>query len=203
MPKIVLRLRPYVFRHLSGVWGVFTKINYHVSIYFRNKSQKIAITSAIKIMASKQIFNILKNFKSSYNFKNPLSIVPHTQPSNIIFVRNASTAYTSYTKERKLNENFKPRWKKCAAIELNRRRAKVAIDEKLRYGHEKIVRRSQFTDWNYPAEISAFQARLSEQFDEDKLLQSFKTREYLEDLTMQRRITFGVENDNIYSHNNG
>ena len=197
MPIIVLRLR------ICQGFGECTKMNYHVSIYFRNTSQTISITSTIKKMASRRICNILNDFKSSYNFKNPLSIVPHAQPSNIIFVRNASTAYTSYTKERKLNQVFKPRWKKCAAVELNKRRAKVAIDEKLRYGHEKIVRRSQFTDWNYPAEISAFQARLSEQFDEDKLLQSFKTREYLEDLTMQRKITFGIENDNIYSHNNG
>ena len=56
-----------------------------------------------------------------------------------------------------------------------------------------IVRRSQFTDWNYSAEISAFQARLGEQFDEEKLLQAFKTSEYLEDITIQRRQTFGIE----------
>ena len=202
MPIIVLRLRTPLVRDLSGVWGVYKNELSCVHLFQKYVTDNFN-NIYNKKMASRRICNILNDFKSSYNFKNPLSIVPHAQPSNIIFVRNASTAYTSYTKERKLNQVFKPRWKKCAAVELNKRRAKVAIDEKLRYGHEKIVRRSQFTDWNYPAEISAFQARLSEQFDEDKLLQSFKTREYLEDLTMQRKITFGIENDNIYSHNNG
>lgn len=69
----------------------------------------------------------------------------------------------------------------------------MQIDEILRDGKEKVVRRSQFTDWNYAAEISAFQSRVGEQFDDDKLIQSFKTRDYLEHLILQHGRTFGSE----------
>ena len=119
----------------------------------------------------------------------------------IFSIRPASNhTPTSYTREKKLNSNFKPRWIAPTAMELNRRREKIAIDQKLRYGQEKIVKRSQFSDWNYTTEISAFQARLGEQFDEEKVIQAFKSREYLEDLAIQHRQTFGSENTNLYDH---
>merc|ERR1712150_264201 len=134
--------------------------------------------------ASKQLLSsVLRLSKTSYQIKS-LTLV---HPSLLRVNSRHSTTSTSYTRERKLAPGFKPRSIAPRAMELNRRRQRVAIDEKLRYGQEEVVKRSQFTDWNYPAEISAFQARLGEQFDEEKLLQAFKTREYLEDLTLQRR----------------
>ena len=118
------------------------------------------------------------------------TIKTSTQP---VYLFPSKQIPSSYTREKKLNPNYKARWVAPTAMELNRRREKVAFDQKLRHGQEDIVRRSQFTDWNYSAEISAFQARLGEKFDEEKLLQAFKTREYLEDITIQRRQTFGIE----------
>ena len=147
-------------------------------------------------MASKQLLSSVFHLS-----KSPFQINKHltSVQLSLMIVRSKHTD-TSYTRERKLNGNFKARSLAPRAMELNRRRQRVAIDEKLRYGHEKVVKRSQFTDWNYTAEISAFQARLGEQFDEEKLLQAFKTREYLEDLTLQRRQTFGIEKQSYHEH---
>ena len=103
---------------------------------------------------------------------------------------------TSYTREKKLNPVFKPRWEAPRAMEINRRRERVAQDQRMRNGTEKVVRRSQFTDWNYSAELNAFQARVGEQFDEEKLWQSFKTREYLEASTLEHGKVFGIEKEN-------
>ena len=110
---------------------------------------------------------------------------------------------TSYTREKKVNPNFKPRWRAPALMEFNRRRQRVQIDEILRDGKEKVVKRSQFSDWNYAAEISAFQSRVGEQFDEDKLIQSFKTRDYLEHLILQHGRTFGSETDGSLMESEG
>ena len=149
----------------------------------------------MNIMASKKIFNKIVRFeKPACQLKN--SWIPQ-----IFSIRPVSKhTPTSYTREKKLSNNFKPRWVAPTAMELNRRREKIAMDQKLRFGQEKIVKRSQFSDWNYSAEISAFQARLGEQFDEEKVIQAFKSREYLEDLAIQRRQTFGIENTNLYQH---
>ena len=150
----------------------------------------------MNIMASKQISNIITCLRTPACQQKCFWI------PQISSCRASSTKHTvtSYTRERKLNNNFKPRWVAPTAMELNRRRAKIAIDQKLRFGQEKIVKRSQFSDWNYSAEISAFQSRLGEQFDEEKVIQAFKSREYLEDLAIQRRQTFGIENNNAYQH---
>ena len=106
---------------------------------------------------------------------------------------------TRYTRERIRHHGFQARWRAATAVELNRRRQQIASDQILRHGQEKVVRRSDFTDWNYSAEISAFQARLGEKFDEEKLHQALKTREYLEDITIQRRKTFGIDSQNTFN----
>ena len=146
----------------------------------------------MNIMASKKIFNKFANVAPALKIK--ISVMPGIFPIR----RSSNFTSTSYTRERKSNNTFQARWRAPAAMELNRRRGQVAADQKLRYGQEKIPQRSQFTDWNYSAEISAFQARLGEQFDEETLVQAFKTRDYLEDLAIQRRRTFGTENTNLY-----
>ena len=104
-----------------------------------------------------------------------------------------------YTRERRTHPDFQARWRAPTARELNKRREQIASDQILRDGQEKVVRRSDFTDWNYSAEISAFQARLGEKFDEEKLHQALKTREYLEDITIQRRKTFGIDSQNTFN----
>ena len=140
-------------------------------------AQQILLT-AIRLARPKSFQTCVRSLKTSTQ---PVYLFPEKGISN------------RYTRERKVNPNYKPRWVAPTALEFNRRREKVANDQILRHGQENVVRRSQFTDWNYSAEISAFQARLGEQFDEEKLLQAFKTSEYLEDITIQRRQTFGIE----------
>ena len=151
-------------------------------------------------MAAQQILlNVIRSTRPK-SFQNCVrSLKTSTQPVNLFPEKGLSNRYT---RERKSNPNFKPRWVAPTAMEFNRRREKVANDQILRHGQENTVRRSQFTDWNYSAEISAFQARLGEKFDDEKLHQAFQTREYLEDVTIQRRQTFGVEtiNDNEGMH---
>ena len=82
-------------------------------------------------------------------------------PGQILhFERYAHVQSTSYTRERKMNKAFQARWRAATFVEFNRRKKRVAIDQILRDGKEKVVRRSQFTDWNYDAEISAFQVSI-------------------------------------------
>ena len=142
-------------------------------------------------MAAQRILSMMQAKKSFDSLlKCVRTIKTSTQP---VYLFPSKQIPSSYTREKYNNPDYKARWLAPTAMEINRRREKVAMDQKLRHGQENIVRRSQFTDWNYSAEISAFQARLGEKFDEEKLLQAFKTREYLEDITIQRRQTFGIE----------
>ena len=123
------------------------------------------------------------------------SLKTSTKP---VLLRSSTSIPSSYTRERRFSPVFRARSLAPTAMDLNRRREIIASDQILRHGQENVVRRSQFTDWNYSAEISAFQARLRENFDEEKLYQAFKTREYLEDMTIQRRRTFGVDSQNAF-----
>ncbi len=69
---------------------------------------------------------------------------------------------------------LRERWLRGAIVEINKRRDAVSLDGRLRDGHEKIWRRAEFVEWNYPAELYAFQSRIGENFD-DALLREALT----------------------------
>jgi len=64
--------------------------------------------------------------------------------------------------------------------DLNERREKIALDQNLRHGKEERPRRSDYVDWNYNAELVAFQARLGEKFDDSKLRDAFISSDYFD-----------------------
>jgi len=87
------------------------------------------------------------------------------------------------------------RWYKPNLLEINKLQDRVAFDQENRYGAETVPRRSDFIEWNYDAEISAFQARIREQFDAQKLRQAFVSKEYLES-EIQSKKSLGFTDDN-------
>ena len=87
------------------------------------------------------------------------------------------------------------RWYKPNLLEINKLQDRVAFDQENRYGAETVPRRSDFIEWNYDAEISAFQARIGEQFDAQKLRQAFVSKEYLES-EIQSKKSLGFTDDN-------
>ncbi|KYM98302.1 PREDICTED: 39S ribosomal protein L44, mitochondrial [Cyphomyrmex costatus] len=60
-------------------------------------------------------------------------------------------------------------------------------------GEQPEPKRSTFLDWNRPAEIYAFNVRLSESFDTEKLEQAFTHRSYLIE-EEQKQKEMGIEN---------
>jgi len=76
-------------------------------------------------------------------------------------------------------------------LELNRRREIVERDNKLK-NKDSVPRRSSYTDWNYPAELKALQARLGEQIDGDLLSRALMMESHLE-LERRKQEELGVE----------
>ena len=75
---------------------------------------------------------------NTYSFTRK-SLAALTQFSPVPCIRCVhNSKRTSYTREKKLNPNFRARWLAPAAQEFNRRRQKVAIDQILRDGKEKV-----------------------------------------------------------------
>lgn len=63
-------------------------------------------------------------------------------------------------------------------LEMNHRKKMIRTDKLLRHGEEDVPRRSQFTEWNYGAELFAFGCRLGEKFDDSLLREAFTTEGY-------------------------
>jgi len=80
-----------------------------------------------------------------------------------------------------------PRWFRPNLKEINSRQERIAFDQENRYGAEEVPRRSAFIEWNYDAELAAFQARIGEQFDPRMLRQAFVTKDYLEDEYLSKK----------------
>jgi len=87
-----------------------------------------------------------------------------------------------FTNEKSLRRNpFRmERHVKHNHLAINKRQEQVAFDQENRYGAQVVPRRSDFLDWNYSAELAAFQARLGESFDDEQLRKALVTRDYLE-----------------------
>jgi len=93
----------------------------------------------------------------------------------------------------RMERSYKPN-----LIAINQRADRVAFDQENRDGAEHVQRRSDFIEWNYDAELAAFQARIGEKFDERKLRQAFVTRDYLESEYLRKKslgITDEVEGE--------
>lgn len=69
--------------------------------------------------------------------------------------------------------------------EIRRRRKKL--------GPQPVARRSDFIDWNYEAELSAFGSRLKEKFSAPLLQQAFVCRSYIVQEEMKQKAV-GIEN---------
>jgi len=76
-------------------------------------------------------------------------------------------------------------------LELNKRREVVELDNRLK-NKDSVARRSSYSDWNYPAELKALQARLGEQIDSDLLSRSMIMNSHLE-LERKKQEELGVE----------
>jgi len=76
--------------------------------------------------------------------------------------------------------------------EVNRRQEIVELDHMLKQEVVPIPRRSSFTDWNYQAEIKAFQARIGEKFDKALLARAFVTESHVK-MEMKKQEELGVE----------
>jgi len=76
-------------------------------------------------------------------------------------------------------------------MELNKRREVVELDNRLK-NRDIVARRSSYSDWNYPAELKALQARLGEHIDSDLLSRSLVMKSHLE-LEKKKQEELGVE----------
>ncbi|XP_046734679.1 39S ribosomal protein L44, mitochondrial [Diprion similis] len=85
------------------------------------------------------------------------------------------------------------RWVAPTLREINKRKAKL--------GPQPEPRRSNFLDWNYNAEIFAFNKRLSENFDAELLEQAFTHRSYVAQEEQKQR-EVGIENPELNIKNN-
>lgn len=88
--------------------------------------------------------------------------------------------------------SVRARWVAPTLQEIVKRKEKVRTDHILRYGEEKVTRRSQFNDWNYTSELFAFQARIGESFEDSKLREAFITPDYLS-AEQERRAFLAVD----------
>ena len=85
------------------------------------------------------------------------------------------------------NELFVPRHVRENVERINKRQERVKIDQEIRHGKEIVQRRSDFVEWNYDAELAAFQARIRETFDDAKLRQSFVTFNYMQSEYLKKK----------------
>jgi len=79
-----------------------------------------------------------------------------------------------------------------ALKEINQRRKNVELNSLLKKGEVEVVRRSDFRDWNYRAELAAFITRLGEQLEEEELAKVFMSEEQVEAEKEEQR-QLGVE----------
>lgn len=84
--------------------------------------------------------------------------------------------------------------------EFNERRKIVELNSKLKE-ENTIVRRSSFLDWNYPAELYGFSARLGESIQQQLLQEAFTSRGYIE-AEVQRQRQLGIEDINVNMKSN-
>jgi len=77
-------------------------------------------------------------------------------------------------------------------MEINKRRKVVELDHMLKDGKVPIMRRSQFSDWNYQAELKALQARIGEKIDQSLLARAFVMESHVE-LEIRKQEELGVE----------
>jgi len=68
----------------------------------------------------------------------------------------------------------------------------VELDHMLKQEMVPIPRRSSFSDWNYQAEIKAFQARIGESFDQELLARAFVTESHVM-MEKKKQEELGVE----------
>ncbi|GFR57735.1 39S ribosomal protein L44, mitochondrial-like [Elysia marginata] len=73
---------------------------------------------------------------------------------------------------------------------------KEMYQKRLDVGPEKPRHRSEWTNWNYDAEIYAFGQRLGEEFDESTLRQAFINRSYVEG-ERKKRADLGIDTDAV------
>jgi len=85
------------------------------------------------------------------------------------------------------NRSIAPFWR-----EINRRKKVVELDHMLKRGKVPIDRRSSYSDWNYQAEVTAFQVRLGEKFEMKYLLRAFVTESHVNS-EVQKQKELGVE----------
>ena len=76
--------------------------------------------------------------------------------------------------------------------EVNRRQEVVELDHMLKQEVVPIPRRSSFTDWNYQAEMKAFQARIGESFNKELLARVFVTESHVK-MEKRKQEELGVE----------
>ena len=141
--------------------------------------------------AATQMLLVSKSVRSS---KSSLRLLSTSQ---VEYYRTASNNIDRrFNNEKKKRNPWRvERWYKPNLLEINKLQDRVAFDQENRYGAETVPRRSDFIEWNYDAEISAFQARIGEQFDAQKLRQAFVTKEYLES-EIQSKKSLGFTDDN-------
>lgn len=84
------------------------------------------------------------------------------------------------------------RWVAATQIEITKRKKKIPQQE---------PKRSTFLDWNRSAEIYAFNKRLSEDFDVEKLEQAFTHRSYVI-REEQRQREIGIEEPKLAIQDN-
>jgi len=137
---------------------------------------------------------VSKSVRSAVTSKSSLRLFSTSQ---VEYYRTASDNIDRrFNSERKKRNPWRvERWYKPNLLEINKLQDRVAFDQENRYGAETVPRRSDFIEWNYDAEISAFQARIGEQFDAQKLRQAFVTKEYLES-EIQSKKSLGFTDDN-------
>merc|ERR1712106_847671 len=77
-------------------------------------------------------------------------------------------------------------------MEINKRKKVVELDHMLKDGKVPIMRRSQFSDWNYQAELKALQSRIGETIDQSLLARAFVMESHVE-LEIRKQEELGVK----------
>lgn len=89
--------------------------------------------------------------------------------------------------------SYQPGHIRPTLVELNKRRQKVELNHMLKDGKVPVQRRSNFSDWNFEAELKAFGSRLGEVFNPSLLSTALTMKSHvMAEIETQKQL--GIEN---------